>query len=126
MGPDKRGDPFLSGVKVVMTMPVTAQHLQSWGYLHGGASVALLMLIPQQAFLAYCLGVLCGGLLIWILMTYLHLDTLRKVPTTYRRDIVRIFVLYHLAALSFVGAPVSFLIWGAPGFYGIVAATFLS
>jgi len=26
---------------IVMTMPVTAQHLQPWGYLHGGASVAL-------------------------------------------------------------------------------------
>jgi len=27
--------------RVVMTMPVTAQHLQPWGYLHGGANVAL-------------------------------------------------------------------------------------
>ena len=27
--------------RVVMTMPVTAQHLQPWGYLHGGASLAL-------------------------------------------------------------------------------------
>jgi 1,4-dihydroxy-2-naphthoyl-CoA hydrolase len=27
--------------RVVMTMPVTAQHLQPWGYLHGGASMAL-------------------------------------------------------------------------------------
>lgn len=27
--------------RVVMMMPVTAQHLQPWGYLHGGASVAL-------------------------------------------------------------------------------------
>src|SRR6266516_3209926 len=27
--------------RVVMTMPVTAQHLQPWGYLHGGARVAL-------------------------------------------------------------------------------------
>ncbi len=27
--------------RVVMTMPVTAQHLQPWGYLHAGASVAL-------------------------------------------------------------------------------------
>src|SRR5438034_8297170 len=27
--------------RVVMTMPVTAYHLQPWGYLHGGASVAL-------------------------------------------------------------------------------------
>ena len=30
-----------SPVRVVMTMPVTAQHLQPWGYLHGGASIAL-------------------------------------------------------------------------------------
>lgn len=27
--------------RVVMTMPVTAQHHQPWGHLHGGASVAL-------------------------------------------------------------------------------------
>jgi len=27
--------------RIVMTMPVTAQHLQPWGYLHGGASIAL-------------------------------------------------------------------------------------
>jgi uncharacterized protein (TIGR00369 family) len=27
--------------RVVMTMPVTADHRQPWGYLHGGASVAL-------------------------------------------------------------------------------------
>jgi 1,4-dihydroxy-2-naphthoyl-CoA hydrolase len=27
--------------RVVMTMPVTAYHLQPWGYLHGGASIAL-------------------------------------------------------------------------------------
>src|SRR6266567_898574 len=27
--------------RIVMTMPVTTQHLQPWGYLHGGASVAL-------------------------------------------------------------------------------------
>jgi 1,4-dihydroxy-2-naphthoyl-CoA hydrolase len=27
--------------RVVMTMPVTASHQQPWGYLHGGASIAL-------------------------------------------------------------------------------------
>ena len=27
--------------RVVITMPVTAYHLQPWGYLHGGASIAL-------------------------------------------------------------------------------------
>ena len=27
--------------RVVMTMPVTTQHHQPWGYLHGGASIAL-------------------------------------------------------------------------------------
>ncbi|GHO51050.1 hotdog fold thioesterase [Ktedonospora formicarum] len=27
--------------RVVMTMPVTVQHHQPWGYLHGGASVSL-------------------------------------------------------------------------------------
>jgi 1,4-dihydroxy-2-naphthoyl-CoA hydrolase len=27
--------------RVVITMPVTASHHQPWGYLHGGASIAL-------------------------------------------------------------------------------------
>ena len=27
--------------RVVITMPVTTYHLQPWGYLHGGASIAL-------------------------------------------------------------------------------------
>ena len=54
------------------------------------------------------------------------MDTLRKVPTTYHRDIAHIFVIYHLAVLSFVAAGIIFLLWGASGFYGIVAATFLS
>ena len=88
--------------------------------------IAFLMLIPQQSFLAYGIEVLVGGLLIWILMTYLHRDTLRKAPTSYHRDLVHIFAIYHLAALSFVAAGIIFLIWGANGFYWIVAATFLS
>lgn len=89
--------------------------------------LAFLLLIPQQSFLADGIEVLCVGLLTWILMTFLHLDTFRKAPPPYRRElVVHQFVLYHLAALCFVGAGVSFLIWGVPGFYGIVAATFLS
>ena len=89
--------------------------------------LAFLMLIPQQSFLADGIEVLCVGLLTWILMTFLHMDTFRKAPTLYRHElVVHQFVIYHLAALSFVGASVSFLIWGVPGFYGIVAATFLS
>jgi hypothetical protein len=89
--------------------------------------IAFLMLIPQQSFLAYGIEVLCGGLLTWILMTYLHMDTFRKAPTPYRHElVVHIFVIYHLAAFSFVSAGISFLIWGAAGFYWIVVATFLS
>ena len=88
--------------------------------------IAFLMLIPQQSFLTYGIEVLFVGLLNWILVTYFHMDTLRKVPTTYRRDIVRIFVIYQMAALSFVAAGIIFLIWGANGFYWIVAASLLS
>ncbi len=88
--------------------------------------IAFLMLIPGQSMLADGIEVLCGGLLTWIVMLSLHRDTLRKIPPPYRRDVIRFFVFYHLAALSFVAAGIIFLIWGAPGFYGIVVATFLS
>ncbi len=88
--------------------------------------IVFLLLIPQQSFLAEGIEVLCGGLLTWILMTYLHRDTLRKAEKSYHRDLVRIFVIYHLAAFSFVAAGMIFLIWGATGFYWIVAATLLS
>ena len=30
-----------TGERVVMRMPVTPRHRQPWGFLHGGASVAL-------------------------------------------------------------------------------------
>jgi modulator of FtsH protease len=89
--------------------------------------IAFLMLIPQQSFLTDGIEVLCVGLLTWIMMIYLHIDTFRKAPSTYRYAlIVHQFMTYHLAALSFIGASVSFLIWGAPGFYWLVAATLLS
>ncbi len=48
--------------RVVMTMPVTAQHLQPWGYLHGGASVALAETAATVgAFLNCPLGMVAFG-----------------------------------------------------------------
>jgi hypothetical protein len=114
-------------LKKIMESPYLPNHaLEALIAFVSTLFIAFLMLILRQSFLADGLEVLCGGLLTWLLMSYLHRDTLRKVSTPYRRDSVHIFALYQLAALSFVAAGVLFLIWGAPGFYGIVAATFLS
>lgn len=59
-------------------------------------------------------------------MIALHRDTLSKAPALYRVPFLRQFAIYHLATFSFVAAGMSFLIWGANGFYWIVAATLLS
>ncbi|HZR39395.1 MAG TPA: hypothetical protein VFB12_04720 [Ktedonobacteraceae bacterium] len=88
--------------------------------------MAFLMLIPQQLFLAYGIEALCVGLFTWIAMIAIHRDTLRKAPRAYRIPFLRQFAIYHLAALSYIGASMSFLIWGTMGFYWIVAATLLS
>ena len=88
--------------------------------------IAFLLLIPRQAFLAYGVEALSVGLLTWTFMTILHVDTFRKAPKLYRVPLVRQFAIYHLAAFCFVAAGISFLIWGAAGFYWIVAATLLS
>jgi hypothetical protein len=88
--------------------------------------MAFLLLIPRQAFLANGIEALCVGLLTWIVMIFLHRDTLHKAPGVYRGALLRQFAIYHLAAFSFVAAGMSFLIWGAVGFYWIVAATLLS
>jgi hypothetical protein len=116
-------------LKKIMESPFLPNHaLEALIAFVSTLYIAFLMLIPGQSFLAQGIEVLCGGLLTWTIMTYLHVNTLRKIPAPapYRRAVVGILVLYHLAALSFVAAGLSFLVWGAPGFYGIVVATFLS
>lgn len=114
-------------LKKIMESPFLPNHaLEALIAFVSTLFIAFLMLIPQQSFLSYGIEVLCGGLLTWILMTYLHMNTLRKAPTVYRHNLVGIFVIYHLAAFSFVSAGISFLIWGAAGFYWIVVAIFLS
>ena len=114
-------------LKKIMESPFLPNHaLEALIAFISTLFIAFLILIPQQSFVAYSIEALCVGLLTWILMIFLHKDTLRKAPTLYRVPLVRQFAIYHLAALSFVIAGTSFLIWGALGFYWIVAATLLS
>lgn len=88
--------------------------------------IALLMLIPAHSFVVWGIGVLAVGLLNWMAMTWLEIDTLRKIELDYRLPTVRTFVLYQVAAIAILAGGITFLISGANGFYWIAAATFLS
>jgi hypothetical protein len=59
-------------------------------------------------------------------MTALEITIFRKEPATHRQGTVSFFVLHQLPALSVIAAGTTFLVWGADGFYWIVAAIFLS
>ena len=88
--------------------------------------ISSLMLIPGQAFLAMGIEVLLIGLLDWVTMLLLQLQTLRKTPPQYRSIYAFIVVVCQMAALSFVIAGVVLLIFDQGGLYWIVAATLLS
>jgi uncharacterized integral membrane protein len=85
-----------------------------------------LLLIPGQSGLASGIEVLLIGVLDWMAMLILQLQTLRKVEQQYRGSFARLSMPSQMAALSFVIAGIVFLIFGTGGLYWIVAATLLS
>ena len=85
-----------------------------------------LLLIPGQSFLAMGIEVLLIGLVDWMTMCLLQLNSLRKIQAQYRRAFVRSIVVCQMAALSFVIAGIILLIFGTSGLYWIVAAILLS
>ena len=60
--------------------------------------ITSLMLIPDQSLVARGIAVLLGGLVYWVVIVLLQINTLRTVPPTYRNRILRIIVVYQLAA----------------------------
>jgi len=88
--------------------------------------ICSLLLIPGQSFLAIGIEVLLVGLIDWITMFLLQLNSLSKMQAQYRRAFVRSIVVCQMAALSFVIAGIVLLTSGGNGLYWIVAATLLS
>ena len=88
--------------------------------------VSSLLLIPGQSFLASGIEVLLIGLIDWITILLLQVNSLRKIPAHYRRAYALVMLLSQMGALSFVIAGIILLIWGTNGLYWIVAATLLS
>ena len=88
--------------------------------------ISSLLLIPGQSFLAIGIEVLLIGLINWVIVGFLQINSLRTMPPQYRPQFVPYIVLSQSAALSFVIAGVVFLTLGSNGFYWIVAATLLS
>lgn len=88
--------------------------------------ICSLLLIPGQSFLAIGIEVLLIGLLDWMTMLLLQLNTLRKMQAQYRRAYLRSILVCQVAAISFVIAGIVLLIFGPTGLYWIVAATLLS
>ena len=88
--------------------------------------ISSLLLIPGQTFLAVGIEVLLIGLINWMVVGLLQLDSLHKMQPQYRLQFIPYIVLSQLAALSFVIAGIVLLILGTGGLYWIVAATLLS
>ena len=88
--------------------------------------ISSLLLIPGQTFFAIGIEVLFIGLIDWIIVSFLHLNSLREMQNQYRSQFVPYVVLGQIAALFFVIAGVVLLIFGLNGLYWIVAATLLS
>ena len=88
--------------------------------------ISSLLLIPRQTFLAIGIEVLLIGLLGWMIVSFLQLNSLRKMQPQYRVQFIPYIVLSQIAALVFVIAGIVLLILGPNGFYWIVAGTLLS
>jgi hypothetical protein len=59
-------------------------------------------------------------------MLLLQVNDMRRSQAYYRRAFIRIILVCQMAALSFVIAGITLLIWGTTGLYWIAAAIFLS
>ena len=119
------------GVSINLTKIMTSSHLinralEALVALVVVLFISSLLLIPGQAFLAIGIEVLLIGLLDWITMLLIQLNTWRKMEPQYRSAFARIIVAPQMAALCFVIAGVVLLLVGAAGLYWIVAATLLS
>jgi len=88
--------------------------------------ICSLLLIPGQTMFATGIEVLLIGLINWMIVSFLQLNSLRKMQPQYRLQFVPYIVLSQSATLSFVSAGVVLLILGTGGLYWIVAATLLS
>ena len=118
------------GVSINLTKIMTSSHLinralEALVALVVVLFISSLLLIPGQAFLAIGIEVLLIGLLDWITMLLIQLNTWRKMEPQYRSAFARVIVAPQMAALCFVIAGV-LLLFGAAGLYWIVAATLLS
>ena len=119
------------GVSINLTKIMTSSHLinralEALAALVVVLFISSLLLIPEQAFLAIGIEVLLIGLLDWITMLLIQLNTWRKMEPQYRSAFARIIAAPQMAALCFVIAGVVLLLFGAAGLYWIVAATLLS
>ena len=88
--------------------------------------LASLLLIPNQSFLAIGIEVLLLGSCEWIIIMFLQIDSLHKMPAEFRLAFARVILVCQMATLSLIIAGVVFLTGGIEGFYWIVAATLLS
>ncbi len=85
-----------------------------------------LLLIPNQSFLAIGIEVLLLGSCEWLIIVFLQIDSLHKMPAKFRLAFARVILVCQMATLSLIIAGVVFLTGGIEGFYWIVAATLLS
>ncbi|HZU66819.1 MAG TPA: hypothetical protein VFA09_06040 [Ktedonobacteraceae bacterium] len=112
--------------KIMASSILTNRALEALVALVAVLFICSLLLIPGQSFLAIGIEILLIGLIDWVMMSLLQLNSLRKTQAQYRRAFVRWGVVSQVAAISFVLAGIVVLIFGINGLYWMVAATLLS
>ncbi|WP_394763701.1 hypothetical protein [Phenylobacterium sp.] len=107
------------------------------GYLPNRAQEALLVLmltlilsslflIPGQTTTSLGIEVIVGGLLAWIAVVYLHIDSFRRMEPDFRGRALTAAILGQVSALSIWIAGAVLLVAGPVGLYWLVPGLLLS
>jgi hypothetical protein len=107
------------------------------GYLPNRAQEALmvlllnlilssLFLIPGGTARSFGVEVLTGGLLAWIAMIYLHIDSFRRMDAAFRRRSLVAALLGQVLAVSVWVAGIVLILQGPAGLYWLAPALLLS
>jgi modulator of FtsH protease len=84
------------------------------------------LLVPGQPIMVYGVEVLALGLLLWIMVTGLDVNSVRKSEPHFRRVSVGNLVLNQIAMLPYIIVGIAVLTSGGNGFYRVVPGIMFS
>jgi hypothetical protein len=83
-------------------------------------------LIPGQSAVGLGAEVLIGGLLTWIAIIWLHLDSFRRMDPAFRRRSLTAAVFGHVMAVAVSAAGLALIFQGPAGVYWLAPGLLLS